>query len=163
MLSRSVCACVEEYGRAPRRLTRRPRGPDQPRLVTVGRDLGVAVPVSASKEAQIAALLPAPGLQEILRLLGRDELRAACRTLGLDDSGRSRPALMARLLESADASTASTASTPSNTAPAFAAVPSGRFLPESGDIVRVRHRQYLVEEVVPGGDARLAACSPRAR
>jgi hypothetical protein len=50
-----------------------------------------------------------------------------------------------RLLESADASN----STP---APAFAAVPSGRFLPVAGDIVRVRHRQYLVEEVVPGGE-----------
>ena len=121
----------------------------KPRLVAVGRDLGVAVPPGATKEAQIEAFAPgSPGLPELLQSLGRDELRAACRALGLDDSGRSRPALMGRLLAAGgDGAAAAPAA-------AFSVGASRRAVPEAGDIVRVRHRQYLVEEViVPGGGA----------
>lgn len=116
------------------------------RLAAVGRDLGVPLAASATKEAQVEALAAAPvlALPDLLRSLGRDELRAACRAHGLDDSGRSRPALMARLLATAG-----------NGATAFSTLstsPSRRIRPEPGDIVQVRHRQYLVEEVVSPGD-----------
>ena len=115
----------------------------KPRLVALGREIGVSVAPSATKEAQVAVLAGAsPGLSSLLRSLGRDELRAACRAHGLDDSGRSRPALMARLLEAADAADASLP------VAAFTTLPIGRSRPEAGDVVRVRHRVYLVEEVV---------------
>jgi hypothetical protein len=70
------------------------------RLATVGRELGVPLPGSGTKEAQIEALASSSvlGLPGLLDSLGRDEVRAACRAHGLDDSGRSRPALLARLL-----------------------------------------------------------------
>ena len=118
------------------------------RLAAVGRELGVSLPASGTKEAQVEALssssaLSLPGL---LHSLGRDELRAACRAHGLDDSGRSRPALLARLLaasgEDALPSVPSTFSAPANGT-----------RPKPGDIVHVRHRQYLVEDVVPPGEA----------
>jgi hypothetical protein len=52
---------------------------------------------------------------------------------------------MARLLEAAgDGATASALPVPSGS--------TGRTRPEAGDVVQVRHRQYLVEEVVPPGD-----------
>ena len=117
------------------------------RLAAVGRELGVLVPASGTKEAQVEILAssPALALSELLRLLGRDELRAACRAHGLDDSGRSRPALMARLLEAAgDGISQPVASAVSTSA--------RRSRPEPGDIVHVRHRQYLVEDVVPPGE-----------
>ncbi|MES1244266.1 MAG: DISARM system SNF2-like helicase DrmD [Acidobacteriota bacterium] len=108
------------------------------RLAAVGRELGVPIPASAVKEAQIEAMASSPGLAlaELLRFLGRDELRAACRAHGLDDSGRSRPALLARLLEAAG----------ETSTPAAASVPVRHVRPHPGDVVQVRHRQYLVEE-----------------
>jgi len=123
---------------------------NKPRLVAVGREAGIAVPAGATKEAQIAALAASPlGLTDLLRSLGRDELRAACRAHGLDDAGRSRPALMERLLAAGDAgavgAVGANASLPVSP---FAAPPARRSLPEAGDVVRVRHRVYLVEEVV---------------
>jgi hypothetical protein len=118
----------------------------KPRLVVFGRELGVPVPASGTKEAQIGAVEAATGLgfSELLRFLGRDELRAACRVHGLDDSGRSRPVLMSRLL----------AAVSNGEAPSLhPAERIRRTRPEAGDIVQVRHRQYLVEEVVPAGDS----------
>lgn len=112
------------------------------RLAAVGRTLGAAVPASGTKEAQAAALTAGIGLDALLGALGRDELRAACRAHGLDDSGRSRLALMARLLA---ASGDDPGAAPS---PAFAAAPSRRLSPTPGDIVSVRHRQHLVEDVI---------------
>jgi hypothetical protein len=112
------------------------------RLAAVGRELGVPVTASGTKEAQIGALVSSPvlDLPGLLRLMGRDELRAACRAHDLDDSGRARPVLMARLLEAAGNGDAS---------PLSVAAPVRRIRPEAGDIVHVRHRQYLVEEAVP--------------
>lgn len=110
----------------------------RPRLAAVSRELGVSVPASAVKDAQIEALAASPGLalSGLLRLLGRDELRAVCRAHGLDDTGRSRPALLARLLEAAG----------DVPMPVTAPAPARRIRPEAGDVVQVRHRQYLVEE-----------------
>jgi hypothetical protein len=115
----------------------------KPRLAAVGRELGVELPASGTKEAQLEALafssvLDLPGL---LRLLGRDELRAACRAHGLEDSGRSRPDLLARLLAAAGDADA----LPASPSPALR-----RGRPEAGDVVQVRHRQYLVEEALAG-------------
>jgi len=117
------------------------------RLAAVGRELGVPLSAGATKEAQVDALASSPALvfPELLRSLGRDELRAACRAHGLDDSGRARPALMARLLAAAGRATSAV---PSPLFPSSAR----RMRPEPGDIVQVRHRQYLVEEVVSPED-----------
>ncbi len=116
----------------------------RPRIAAVGRELNVPVTATATKEVQVEALVSSSALDlpGLLRLLGRDELRAACRAHGLDDSGRSRPALMARLLEAAENGDALLVSPAS---------PARRLRPEAGDIVHVRHRQYLVEETVPRG------------
>ncbi|HJK99430.1 MAG TPA: DISARM system SNF2-like helicase DrmD, partial [Polyangiaceae bacterium LLY-WYZ-14_1] len=78
-----------------------------------------------------------------LRVMGRDELKSACRALGLEDAGRGRQALMVRLLEARG--DVSSAPPP----PSFGAggETERRFAPRPGDVVRVRHRQWLVEAV----------------
>jgi hypothetical protein len=74
----------------------------QARLVELARELGVSIP-AGRKDAQIAKLienarLPLPAW---LGHLVRDELRAACRALGLDASSRSRSELAGALLDAA--------------------------------------------------------------
>lgn len=114
----------------------------KPRLGAVGREIGVSVPAGGTKEDQVEALAAiALPLSQLLHTLGRDELRAACRAHGIEDSGRSRPVLLARLLEAAGGEGAAQAPSP------FPA--PRRVRPEVGDIVHVRHRQYLVEDIVP--------------
>lgn len=114
------------------------------RLVELGRELAVAVPNSTTKEQQVDRLAKASGLDlpTVIRLLNRDELKHACKAHGLDDSGRSRTALATRLLgHSFEPGTLPP--------PLFAGnVRTTGDLPEPGDIVQVRHRQYLVEEVI---------------
>jgi hypothetical protein len=115
------------------------------RLLELGRLFAIAVPPNATKEAQAEALA-APGtvrFRELLGSLGRDELKAACRFHGLDDAGRARPLLAARLLQAHG----STESAPPK--PIFTANTIPRYAPRPGDIVQVRHRQWLVEDVVP--------------
>jgi len=69
------------------------------RLADLGRELGVLAPDSLSKDAQLDALLPAlPPLPDLVARLGRDELRAVCRALSLDDRARARAELAARIL-----------------------------------------------------------------
>ncbi len=113
----------------------------KPRLVELSRDFGVVVKKSATKEEQVRALVHktrAP-LSDILRALGRDELKLACRAHGLDDRGRSREELALRLLKQGNAA--------ESRSPSSDALPY-RLQPEKGDIVAVRQRQYLVTEVV---------------
>jgi hypothetical protein len=115
------------------------------RLVDLGRTLGVSVPPSDTKDSQIDLLLDT-GLvhfRDLLQELGRDELRAACRSHGLDDSGRSRPKLASRLMEAHGSSD----SIPPP--PLFKANEIPRYAPKPGDIVACRHRQWLCEEVTP--------------
>lgn len=112
------------------------------RLAELGRSFGVALP-SATKEQQVDALL-GTGLvrfRELLQQLGRDELRVVCRAHGLDDSGRARPLLAARILEAHGA----VDSVPPK--PLFVADAIPRYAPRPGDIVVCRQRQWLVEEV----------------
>ena len=115
------------------------------RLVSLGREFGVSISSRANKDAQIESLASSGQLRftELLRILGRDELRAACKANGLDDSGRARAVLATRLLDAHGAD--------ANEAPdhIFAPTNDRKDIPQAGDIARVRHRQYLVEEVVP--------------
>ena len=109
------------------------------RLAELGRELGLAVSETLTKDAQIDALLPSlPPLHDLVGRLGRDELRAACRAHGLDDRARGRTELAAHLL----------GTTPDALAPPRPPRPPGA-LPRAGDIVHARHRQYLVSEVTP--------------
>ncbi len=98
----------------------------------------------AKKERQVATLsaLPSLDLPSLVAMLHRDELKAACRSADLDDSGRARQVLAQRLLTAAGQE--------STAAPAayFTDPDTARHLPQVGDVVRVRHRQYLVEEVL---------------
>lgn len=114
------------------------------RLVDLGRGVGVSVQPADTKDHHIEVLL-GTGLirfRDLLQQLGRDELRAACRAHGLDDSGRARPQLAARLLEAHGAAD----SVPPQ--PLFTAHEIPRYAPRPGDIVACRHRQWLVEDVL---------------
>ncbi len=125
------------------------------RLVEVGRALGVAVPGSAKKERQVEVLVAREVVfSRLLDLLHRDELKAACRELGLDDSGRARGELVRRLLLARGEEGAAVS--------AFARGGDEGDLPRPGDVVRVRHREYLVEAVVPPAVAAGAAAASSA-
>jgi len=124
------------------------------RIVEVRREFGVVVPATGTKDVQVAAFADSGQVrfQDVLGTLGRDELKAACRAHGLDDSGRARPSLAARLLQAHGAGD----SIPP--APIFAAREIPRYAPRPGDIVQVQHRQYLaldVEAPRAGGDPTL--------
>lgn len=114
------------------------------RLVSLGRDVDIAVPPTASKDAQVRVLVDSGRLRfrELLRRLARDELKAACRAHGLDDSGRARAALASRLLQGhGNVETAPPT-------PMFSASEIARHTPHPRDIVICRHRQWLVDEVI---------------
>lgn len=113
------------------------------RLVELGRAAGVAISANAKKERQVQALLDSSDLQfaSVVATLRRDELKAACRVFGLDASGRARHDLARRLL------VARGEDAESGPAPIFQTQQSSRDVPAPGDVVRVRHRQYLVEDV----------------
>jgi len=115
------------------------------RLLELARAFAVSVPPAAPREEQVGVLVDAPQVRfrDLLGILGRDELKAACRTHGLDDAGRARPLLAARLMQAHGA----VESAPPK--PIFRAHQIPRYAPRTGDIVQVRHRQWLVEDVVP--------------
>lgn len=115
----------------------------KPRLIALGRDVDVAVPPGASKEQQVKTLVDSGRLRfhDLLRRLGRDELKAACRAHGLEDAGRARPELAARLLKARKGPESAPPS------PLFLAREVARHTPRRGDIVLCRHRQWLVEAV----------------
>lgn len=84
-------------------LTRILAGLPKPRITSIAREFRVAISPELTKEEQIAAFERAVdiSLPELLQWLTRDELKAACRAHGLDDSGRARHVLAGRLLEAA--------------------------------------------------------------
>ncbi len=116
----------------------------KPRLVDLARTFDIALPLSATKEEQVAAFTRAGTLRfrSLVAQLQRDELKAACRALAIDDSGRARAELAARLLHAHGA----TESAPPPQL--FNSVEGSACLPTAGAIVSVRHRQWLVENVV---------------
>ncbi len=116
----------------------------RPRLLELARTFAVTVAPEAARDAHADALVASGQVhfRELLAALAREELKAACRSHGLDDSGRARAALAARLLQAHGASESAPP------APLFAAHEIPRYAPRRGDIVQVRHRQWLVENVV---------------
>jgi len=112
------------------------------RIVTIGREFGVAVPPLVNKEEQIQLLKEKGTLDfpTLLGWLGREELKATCRAHGLEDTGRARALLAGRLLEARGKE--------QEDLPAQLKKPkvADPFLPRKGDIVHVRHRQWLVED-----------------
>jgi ERCC4-related helicase len=122
------------------------------RLIELGRGVGLAVPPDATREVQVKMLAESGllGFRSLMEVLGRDELRAACKVHGLDNSGRARTALAARLLEAHG--TADTVPP----RPIFKAHEIPRYIPRVGDIAVCRHRQWLVEDVAgPPEDGQL--------
>lgn len=110
------------------------------RLADLGRELGIVLPDNQTKSERVAALsATALALGDVLAWMTRDELRTAARQHGLPDTGRSRGELASRLRDG---------SSPLPSA-IFDSRPIARELPEPGDVVRVRHRQWLVERVTP--------------
>ncbi|HEY8427513.1 MAG TPA: DISARM system SNF2-like helicase DrmD, partial [Sandaracinaceae bacterium] len=107
--------------------------------------MGVPLP-DGKKEEQIEHLVRTGRLEfrDLLAQLQRDELKAACRAHQLDDSGRARADLQARLLL-ARGETVASAPPP----PLFTRGKPPGYAPQPGDIVACRHRQWLVEDVVP--------------
>lgn len=118
----------------------------QERLLDLSRAFGVGLRSGRETKARMASRLGdqlARELPALLRELGRDELRAVCRRHELPDEGRSRTELQARLLEAAGLD-------PSESIPP----PRDQHvdaLPKPGQVVQARHRQWMVEEVHPGG------------
>jgi ERCC4-related helicase len=111
------------------------------RLIAVGRDLELAVDATAKRGKDVLIQkLTAPGLDlsRLLRVLGRDELRDACRAHGIPDDSRSRAELAERLLRAADVVDAEVVAPRTDTRP------------RTGDVVLVRQRQYLVERIDDG-------------
>ncbi len=113
------------------------------RLVALGREFGVVVPPEGTKQEQVRVLAESNRLrfQQLLSWMGREELRSACKAHGLDVAGRARQELATRLQEARGRT-----ETQPPTA-IFKAHEIPRYAPHTGDIVQVRHRQWLVEDV----------------
>ncbi len=112
-------------------------------LLDLGRTFSIALPRDQTKEGRVEAIVAAMTIEfrNLVDMLGRDELKAACRMHGLDDTGRARQALVARLLQAHGAAD----SLPPK--PVFVSRAVPRYAPRVGDIVHVRRRQWLVEDV----------------
>ena len=117
----------------------------RPRLGEVARLNGVALP-DKSREDQVAHLLNTIDLRfgTLLGRLTREELRRSCRTHGLDDSARSRKELADTLFEAFGGD-----HEVNDVSGIFAVSRIDREAPVAGDVIRLRHRQWLVEDAVP--------------
>ncbi len=118
----------------------------QPREIALGRDVDIAEPPRAAKDAQVKLLIDSGRLRfrELLRRLDRAELKAVCRAHGLDDSGRARQALSGRPMQ---ARAGVESAPPQSLFPANGNAATQQ-IPRPRDIVLCRHRQWLVEEVI---------------
>lgn len=118
------------------------------RLGEISRLYGVALPEKA-REEQVAHLLNTVEISfgQLLGRLTREELRRACRKHQIDDSARSRQDLADTLLGVFDGDPGDLAVTS-----VFGASRINREAPEIGDVILLRHRQWLVEEVIPPPD-----------
>jgi superfamily II DNA or RNA helicase len=115
------------------------------RLLDLGRVTGISLRQARDKKGELAGLLSASltdaRLPEVVRELGRDELRAVCRAHALSDEGRRRSDLAERVLIAA------------GFAPG-ASIPPRRFphtsVPQPGQVLAARGRQWLVEGLEMG-------------
>ena len=117
----------------------------QPRLLDLYRLFGCEVRDAASSKDRLVRKLATTlqgGLPRLLREVGRDELRSACRKHGLPDDARARVDLQSLVLRAAGIDPKIAAERP----PA----PQAEDLPTRGQIVHARHRRWLVEHVQPG-------------
>ena len=117
------------------------------RLLDISRTFGIRVEGGRETKGRMAERIGVQlegRLPTVLRELGRDELRAVCRRHGLDDASRSRNELLARVLEAAGMDPGRSVPPP----------PEHHLdqLPQPGQVVQARHRQWLVESVHPGGE-----------
>jgi len=119
----------------------------QDRLTFFGRSFDVGLPAKGKKQEQITALTRPGALQirDILRAMTRDELRAACRRLELDDTSASRVDLMDRL--------SSELGSEVTEEPEFLSGVGNidPWMPRQGNVVLVRQRNHLVEAVEKAG------------
>ncbi|UJR84204.1 DISARM system SNF2-like helicase DrmD [Sandaracinus amylolyticus] len=116
-----------------------------PRILDLARLFGVRLRAGNTPKPRLAAMLGAhleARAPLVLRELGRDELQAVCRAHGIPDHTTSRRDLLERVLLAAGFD-------PKRSTPPL---PSHHRdgLPRAGQVVRARHRQWLVEEVHPG-------------
>jgi hypothetical protein len=116
----------------------------QRRILDLARVFGVRMRSTSATKAQLAQALGAQlegRLPAVLRELGREELAATCKAHGLPHESPARRALIESLLAAAGID-------PHQASP----VPAQRDdrLPRAGQIVRARHRQWLVEAVDEG-------------
>lgn len=117
----------------------------KPRILDLARVFGVRLRNSSATKQQLASSLAVQlddRLSVILHEFGREELVAACKIHGLSVHSPARRELIRALLEAAglDPSLSIRLST----------MVSRDGLPRPGQIVRARHRQWLVEEVAEG-------------
>lgn len=120
----------------------------RPRLIELARLYGVAV-TQKTREEQISHLLSTVEVAfvSLLGRLTRDELRRACHNHGLDDTQRSRVELANTLLEAFQGDPGE-----QSVLGLFGASRIAREAPVTGDVILLRHRQWLVEDVLPPPD-----------
>ncbi|WP_293269238.1 DISARM system SNF2-like helicase DrmD [Nannocystis sp.] len=115
-------------------------------------ELKLAAAESKDAHVELLARSKKATLPKLLDLLLRDELKDICRAHGLPDAGRDKSPIVARLLgqPTPDDDPTATPDPPSQPRPAHSTTPWRDASPlEPGQIVHVRARQYLVNEVVP--------------
>ena len=117
------------------------------RILDLSRLFGCEMREASSPKDKLARRLAAhlgPRLPSVLRELGRDELRAVCRRLSLPTDSPARVELQALILEAAGLDPKAASMRP----PA----PRVDELPQAGQVVHARHRQWLVEGTSTGDD-----------
>lgn len=115
------------------------------RILDLARVFGVRLRNSSATKQQLASLLAAQlddRLPAVLHELGRDELADTCKLHGISSNGSARRELIRELLVGASLDPSLSIRLPSFV--------SRDGLPRAGQIVRARHRQWLVEEVEEG-------------
>lgn len=117
----------------------------QQRLLDLARVFGVRIRNTSATKKQLAQSLGDQldgRLPAVLREFGREELAAACKAHGLPSESSARRELIEALLRSAgiDATEANPQHTPGH----------HEGVPRKGQIVRARHRQWLVDHVAEG-------------
>jgi hypothetical protein len=126
----------------------------QQRILDLARVFGVRLRSTSATKKELAHSLGAQlegRLPDVLREFGREELAATCKAHGLPTESSARRELIEALLRSAGID-------PAQSVPLAPTNHQGG-LPRAGQIVRARHRQWLVESVdegEPGESARVA-------